>query len=304
MKITPYFQALKKIKAVHTQISEEEKITDEKINLHSNQYYDLISKLKCKVRDLEYKRDSNKESLNTSLKNHIQKIRASNQSYYDTIKQAEKIFKLMGLFVNKINRDDSDYSRRSGYNNPCHVYADDLYKKISVHIAQTRKPKNKYSLVLSVQSVFKRPFEDLFHWSPDHILRDGATKESLLAWYEKNKNTILVPIKRTEHKPIAEFLKDHEALEKEYEQAKTLYETSKEWKLAYWKDQKEYYENQVSSGTSTEEYTGILETIKIIQAPDNLLATLLPKSDLAKEEFTKRCVGLFVDFRARRCKEN
>jgi hypothetical protein len=287
MNLSSYFSALKKVKAVHEEISEQEKVLNETVKQLDNKYYDQINSLKNKIRDLEYEEETEKARLNTDYKNSIQKTKEANQSHYDTIKQTDKIFKLMGIFLFGVTRDDH-FSIASTHE-ACHVIADDLYKIVSVHIANNRKPKNRYSLILSVQSVFKG-FEDLFHWNTESILRDGTTKESLLAWYEKNKNTILVPIKRAEYKPITEFLKEHELIEQEYEQAKALYETSKEWQLAYWKDQKKYYEEQVSQGTSSEHYTGILEMIKIIQTPDLLLPTLFPlKSELGRYAFDKRC---------------
>ena len=288
MNLSSYFSALRKVKVIHEEISEQEKALNETSNSLHNKYYDQISSLKSKIRDLEHEEETEKYKLKTAQKNNEQKTKEANQSYYDTIKLTEKIFKLMGIFITEPTRDDH-FSVASTHE-ACHVIADDPYKKISVHIANNRNPKNKYSLILTVQSVFRRSFDDHFHWNSDHTLRDGVTKESLLAWYEKNKSTILVPIKRTEYKPITEFLKDHEALEQEYEQAKTLYETSKEWQLAYWRDQKKYYENQVSQGTTTDHYTGILEIIKIIKTPDLFLPTLLPlKSDIGRYAFDKRC---------------
>lgn len=288
MNLSSYFSALEKINSIHEEISKKEKILNETSNSLYNKYNDQISNLRDKIRDLEYEKETEETKLKTAQKDYEQKTKEANQPYYETIKLTDKIFKLMGIFLFGPARDDH-FSAASTHE-ACHVIADDPYKKISVHIANNRKPKNKYSLILSVQSVFRRSFDDLFHWNSDHTLRDGATKNSLIAWYEKNKNTILVPIKRAEYKPITEFLKDHELLEQEYEQAKALYETSEEWQLAYWRDQKKYYEDQVSQGTTTETYTGILEMIKIIETPDLYLPTLLPlKSDIGKYAFDKRC---------------
>lgn len=288
MNLSSYFSALKKAKASHEEISKQDLFLLETSNSLHNKYYDQISNLKDKIRDLENEEETEKARLNTDYKNNTQKIKETNQPYYETIKLTNKIFKLMGIFLFGPARDDH-FSAASTHE-ACYVITDDPYKKISVHIANNRKPKNKYSLILTVQSIFRISFNDLFYWNSNHTLRDGATKDSLIAWYEKNKNTILVPIRRTEYKPITEFLKDHELLEQEYEQAKTLYETSEEWQLAYWRDQKKYYEDQVSQGTTTETYTGILEMIKIIETPDLFLPTLLPlKSDIGKYAFDKRC---------------
>lgn len=278
--IDEYKKSQVELNKIQDETEKQNKIFDEEHNANYNKFYDLESKLSERKRTAEHKLTKKRESYRT-------KVQDKEKPYVEKIQAYKRI--LIFVEMHKGERDTSfkvynfDYPRdetgeviRVQRGNcldypdkieipyiPMATIKDDKYAKIQAFIVDNDKPKNKYSLIVVGKSIFQ---EELFkgsrhpywygygcHVSNNNIiigLQDRPTKEELISYFEKNKA-----------KTLKDYLEEHRQIEKEYEE--TIRQTdNKEWELAYWENQKDYYENHYSHGTETEEYKKVLKKIK------------------------------------------
>ena len=266
MKI--YYDALKELSllenekgALDNQLKSKKKIIDK-------DFGNKISQLKDQIYNLERECDKALKDEDTKLEAVIAELNIKHNKAFEIQTQTEKTFTLIDVYL-----DD-----------PCLTetalpLVNDQYKHIGVELnSERRSPKNKYSLTLTYNSIFKHRFDKIFYRRNEQ-LKKAPTIEELKVWFEKNKTKLV----------SQDFLQAHAQYEVEYEKAKELYKT-KEWKLAYWLHKKDYYENQVSTGTSTEAYKGILEILTILKTPRKNLTLLLADivTDQGKKELFER----------------
>jgi hypothetical protein len=141
------------------------------------------------------------------------------------------------------------------------VLANDEFKHIAFYLVENdRKPTNKYSLCIVGRTIFNLDeFKDVrprnyglpCHTSGENIaieVKAGKTREELVRYCDK-------------YKGFNGNLKDLEDLEKEYLEVIKLWEL-KEWKIAYWENQKDYYEKHYSHGEETPEYKEVLNKLE------------------------------------------
>ena len=146
------------------------------------------------------------------------------------------------------------------YIDPIETIKNDEFAKISVFICGNRKPKNKYTLcvigsTILNEDLLKVPYSYGLDVHTDNAnirswIRDAPNKKELVTYLEKNKDKIL-----------KDFLEEHEKTQEEYKEALEI-TNCKEWKIAYWENKKDYYENHYSNGTETPEYKAVLKKLK------------------------------------------
>lgn len=274
--ITIFNNANKEIEKLNGLEKEHDKVCDKKINDIYWKYYDL-------KRELDKKESAEKEVVEKEKEAYKNKIDSEKEPHIDITRDFKHTCKLFGVLLSERRLEFKDNFDRDEMN-IIDMVADDEYKKIWVYAARSHKPKNKWSLVIRMKSVFGWKFNDEFG-DTDRNLKDLPTEEELKVWYEKNKNNLRWKWGNTT-KYLSDYLERHTCLEKDYEKAKELWK-SKVWQRAFWLHEKDYYKNNVSRGTDTDEYRDIcllLDTSKI-----NLpLLVGQMKSDEGKKEFERR----------------
>ena len=281
---------------------------------HRHIKYDVYEE---KIRKLEAERDAEIDKLENSLKAELGKLKAEEEQCYLVIKDVQLTFKMMELFERGFDPQELRYYQytdkddqgnyigtrvRKIYGDPVQVMASDKYKHVAVFLVENGKPVNKWSLVAAGRSVFAELLQNLrgfgsssgisnFEPSADRIavLREGPSREKLLAWYEKQG-------RYPEHlcqagKAMLEWLQAHIKLQDCFEEAVRLYGT-REWRLAFLDHRKHYYEHSYSNGTQTDEYKAVLEEIRIFQTTRKELPLLLgtttqPKAQAVLAELLK-----------------
>jgi len=142
------------------------------------------------------------------------------------------------------------------------VLANDEFKHIAFYLIYDdsyRKKVNKYSLCIIGKTIFSgdvfkdvRPYNYVLPCNTNYNniaieVKVGKTREELIRYCDR-------------YKGFNGNLAELEKLEKEYLEAIKLWDL-KEWKIAYLEDRKDYYKNNYSHGTETEEYKIICEEI-------------------------------------------
>lgn len=244
------------------QIERSEELKEEKIQQEIySKYQEKKWALEEKIREIEKRSEKQKGVVENKFKKVKAGIDLKAKPYRNIITETEDIFKLIDVYID----GNKELSIVEG---AIEMIADDEYKKIGLYILQNRKPVNKYSLVLQGKSLFQYQFDltskrDYQTIRDSYLLKDAPSKEILLSWWGKNRDSIIVP-----------FLKRHAELEEKYGEAISLY-GFKKWKMAYLMHQKYYYENHYSHGTDTEMYKGVLECMKILKTKQKDLPLLI-----------------------------
>lgn len=287
MKINQYNIAqeqLQKLRDRKTKVCEKK---DKELHILHWKYSDMI-------RDLKHEKLTQEKALETIYDTILNTIKEKSKPYSELRDKVHKIFNLIDIYTGNIflfltpdkdlpllindikDHERAEFERRlknelrhlepldiyifSNYDEQGHycsrrkVYipildmiADDDFKKIAVYIVENDKPVNKYSLKRELKTIFS---SSNFIPRSTNILREGPNKKVLTEWYNKNRYRI--------HK---ESLSVFEPLEQDYIKAIELFKKT-EWRLAYMKHQKYYYENHYSHGTETKEYKKVLKEIK------------------------------------------
>lgn len=277
----------------HTKITERREKADRKIKNH---FYDLKRKLEDEESQL-------RDELKTKYDGYIAKIESKMIRHKETLKAIEATLEHIKIWIDGrdllflIPKDErllyltydwdgddkiefenlmktgspwlSDPTYRKPFQSsfePLETLAEDKYKRITIEIAQNRrKPTNKYDLYLCITSIFDT------RSSYSKIIKSGPTKESLISYWERNKNKIRVNTPRwgnirsiiQDTMTIPEILGAFKTAELEYETAVNLIKTDPDWRLIYLHDRKYYYENNYSQGVRTEEYKLICKQLNI-----------------------------------------
>lgn len=256
----------KKEKQEENNSKEENKLQEKYLELESNLREKKSKELQVinKKEEREY-RDYNKkiESLSEPLKikdKVISFIRINNETKNYSIKTPE-------VYEYDYLRSPQGFiegDKQKIFYNPLIVLVDDDFKKVLLYSTNNRKPKNKFSLIAVGSSIFsdkkliKIPYSYGLNANIDNsnirtLIKDFPTEEELKEYLNKNKKRIL-----------KDFLVEHEKIEKEYKDLEPLFD-SKEWKIAFLEDEKDYYENRYSHGTETEEYKKVCNKLKELQ---------------------------------------
>ena len=141
---------------------------------------------------------------------------------------------------------------------PIHTVKDDKYAKIQIFIIDNDKPKNKFSLIVAGKTIFHEKIIKPSYYYGIHcqttnvnILKgivDKPTKEELETYYKRNKDRFL-----------KQLIEELEKVEPEYENT-TANTDNKQWEIAYWEHEKDYYEHY-HRGTERPEYKQVLEKL-------------------------------------------
>jgi len=220
-----------------------EKIYEPQIQELKNKLYEAESEAKLKsekiVKDLAEKR--NKEYETVRILNHVYDLISIH--YYTNGGIVDPNFTCRRY----VKRDYSTGLNEYEYETyePIGTLVDDKYKHLKAFITENKKPKNKWSLFVAGNVLFSNMenfvnvrgnlsslpclnsysrFNIYGEHNTKHFVQDGPTKESLLKYWEKHKDSIL-----------KDYLTIHTEIEKDYEDAITFYKTSKTLQKKYWK---------------------------------------------------------------------
>jgi len=253
----------------------------------STKYWDM----KRKIEDRECKEvrviENRKEKYNAKCK--LERV-----PYQKVINDMEEIFKLMDVHID-------EEKNKFEFNNPYKEYifvdtvVEDKYKAVWIYIKCNDKPKNKFSLMVKVGSIFQWKFAD-YHIS-SRVLKDLPTEAELRAWYKKNRNNIRWGW--CSHMVfLNQILEEHASLEEKYEQAVEFYK-DRRWQGAYWLHQKDIYEKHyhidpyVMIYNGKDEYVEVLEMLLLLRTVDKKLPLLIGsiKSESGIRELERRLKG-------------
>lgn len=270
---TDYNKALKELQALDDEQGIREKEFADRKRKISSKYMDLKW-------ELEHKKDAEIKAVDIKLELYQKAMLKKTQPALNIKEDTEKLYKFyqVSLSIPTLTLEEDFLV----------VLDDDEYKKISIKIKYNRKPKNCYSLVLSIDSIFRWAF-DKDNLSKTITLKDAPTKKELMDWYEKNKNNLKWRGEYAKTILLSEYKSKHVQLEKDYEEAIILFQQQKSWQVAYWKHRKYYYENCYSSGTETSGYKEVLDMLTILKTPDKDLPLLINvESEQGKKELERR----------------
>jgi len=272
MDLYRYYKALDAVKSIKKDVQAQKDLTDKQTKALEQEARDKVYALEDQIRDIKRKSDSAIEDLKEKLKEY--EASRGREPFDKDIQDTQDLFKCIDISLRPSSRAEVKGT----------VLADDPYKQIFVYIAKSRKPVNKFSLVIAVHSIFERTFEDLFPFNQETSLKDGPTEEALTSWFEKNKSSFKIPRRRSGDISIKDFLGMHKTLEGKYEDARSAF-LDKNWQRAYWIYKKDYYENFYSHGTSTGQYKEACEMLELLNTLPQDLPLVLPevKSESAKE---------------------
>jgi len=290
-----YKNSLSALKSINDEEDKAIEVFEEEKKAISNKYWDIKRELEEKISISEREKDSKIEVVNSKISSYQKKMTDKRSSHKEVKDHVERLFKFY-----QVSLDPPELKPVE----PLIVLADDPYKKIYIRIKNNRKPKNCFSLTLSIDSIFSYAFNRNISYadtnknnkldntlSHEGVLKDAPSREDLQQWYEKNADTLKWNVWRRGPITLKEFLSEHAVLEKDYEEAKILFQDDT-WKKAYWLDQKHYYETLVSRGTDTDSYKEILEVLKILNTPEKNLSLLLDVESIqGKKELERRLYG-------------
>jgi hypothetical protein len=263
MKIT--IEAVKNARKEIEKINAEYDLTMKEIKKRENEIYterrkreNILEKWLYNQRDKEF----------IKSKKAKEKQEKTGEKHHAILDQYESIMKNIDIIRESRLPEEPqvDISERGDdvlLSKPITVLQNNEYAFVGVYIVPNEKPKNKYSLVIVGDSIFRefREFKSYglpcncstpsgYYCRIEIAIKDLPTKEELMK-YDNNKT----------FKKIATRL--YEVLNekaKMYNFAKKLYE-SKEWKIAYLEYKKDYYENHYSRGIEQPEYKAICKEL-------------------------------------------
>lgn len=255
--IKTYLDAIEKVIQDCTEQQKFKKESQRAVNNIKAEYSDRIRKIEFeKYRTLQIMEDTQEETLekmSTSIEpsKELQKEFKKIMNFFLLI-QDFPAFKKPVITIYK-HREKILYK-------PIDIIADDKFKFIATYIIDNHnKPINKYSLIIAGNSIFNNqvmPLKvDYIHDTSENTcliiqIKDSSSKEALIEWYKKNFKNKCTP----------KILKDFLTAQKEYQEAKDLYNES-EWSFAFLKYQKNYYEHEYSRGTETIEYKKVVRQL-------------------------------------------
>jgi hypothetical protein len=269
-----YLSAEKSLAEIHTTETASNEALQKTIRNIKNDYYDQI-------RTLEQERDRKIDDEQEAYDTNITRLKSEVPILNATIKEVKNIFSMMTIAIDGFtveapklyeysNRDASgNYINpsRKVYFNPIQSIREDDYSNIQLYIVPNKKPTNKYSLILAGNfPLFRcepgRNFRFYGYGTPAHdegcdiklILKEAPSEETLTEYVTKNLKKIL---EKVPNKELDEYIQTYETAR--------VYLQNDTWKIAYYEDQKYYYENHYSHGTDTPEYKNILKTLKNLQ---------------------------------------
>lgn len=264
-------------------ISEKEKKEWKLLGDDEKKIRDKIWELEKKIRDKKYQAEKEIDIKKEKLKNQISNEEEPHQrkvaefkrilEYIDIIQDKDKTldFEVYDYGYPKDEKGEVKRVLKEG----CWCYPerekifypelstikDDEYARIKAFIVENRKPKNKFSLIVVGKSIFpefivqrEREYGIHANTTNDNIrlsLKDAPTKEELVLYFGKHKSTIL-----------KDFLNEHEKAEQEYRDVADIITKNKDYILAYWEYNKDYFENSVSRGSESETYKQVLIEIE------------------------------------------
>lgn len=216
-----------------------------------------------KINKLATARDQKFNKLETAKEKVYNAARTEQSKIYTPIARFEKIMKLMHVWKNTAGKEIG-ISQREKQDKEVDVLDTfkDKYLETKFFILETRKPKNKFALIMIGRSIFN---EDLIKYpytygnesssyfyglSINTNIKDAPTKEELVKFYNEKVNNTPFWNKG-----------EHDALVAEYEWVVANC-TTKEWDLQYLLSRKYYYEHKCSNGVATKEYAQLLKDIK------------------------------------------
>lgn len=279
--------ALKEIERINAIESEYKKNHDKKNHDIWCKYFDL-------KRELDEKERKEKEAVEKDHQKFMSKIYQEKAPYHQILEDSEEIFNLIELHINNTTAKELEHEFYTNHNyfrekvhvDPIGIIRNDDYLRIGIYILENKKPTNKYSLTIYINSIFG--FLNENNYNQEITLRDAPTIKELQQWYEKNKSNLKWKRYR---EPISlnDYIEKHIQKEQKYAHAIELYK-QREWKWAYLKYRKWYYEHHVSRGSTCDEYKEILELMKIFHTEKENLPLLINeiKSEDGLKELERR----------------
>lgn len=262
-------------------IDKEEEVTISRMDKEITSVKDSYYKQKRVLDDKEYKetsklsksRDLAREKFENKKEKHI----SISENYRRILNLMEVIKETRNLGLSEPKVYHYDYIRNKEgsiestdkvkfYYTPIGVLCNDDYKKLFVYIVNNSKPTNKFSLVVVGNSKFNKEIIELpysygfdAHTEDANIqgnIQDKPTEEELKEYFVRNQKRML-----------KSFLTKHALIEAEYLEVEKETDT-KEWKLAYLENKKDYYENHYSGGIETKEYKEVVKEIEKLDSGD------------------------------------
>ena len=279
-KVENYNNKIQEYKQAVKEVNEANKVKDNK-NL---EFEKEKKEVRDKYWDLQIKLDEKKkEAFNIISKKENkfdEEITQIFENPYKKMREFKRIIEFIGIYKEPYNLDlevyQYDYVRDKngiGINQdkerifikPLSILKDDGSCKIGVYMYFNSKPKNKYTLCVVGKSIFGSESNNFriyknFGWNYlsnisenghfKKVIKELPTQEKLINWFTKNKDKIF----KEQIDKIEEIVKEYREVIKNTK--------STEWEIAYLESRKQYYENNVSSGTITKQYETILQKLK------------------------------------------
>ncbi len=264
-----------RLNEIRTQEQEYLESNNNARNVSAKKYRDLIWNLEREARIEQEKLQGLKEEEDAEFK----KLYAP---HYEILTEFNKIMTFMKLYKEGKIANFKEYKEKfrvycyeypinaSGeqiYSNgkvqinyiPIDIIKDNEYIKLCAYCVENEKPINKFSLQLIGCTPFDLTDFRSYGCSAHHEnativieIKCFRTEKELKEYYYKNKTKLLI---------LKEILKKVDTKIKEYEIFKLLFDT-KEWEIAYWREEKDYYKKYCYHGEEKGEYKKILEKLK------------------------------------------
>jgi len=258
-------------------LNEKKKTT---LNIISKEISEIENEYHNKIYELEDEMRKEVDILDKSAEAKRKEYEEKVVELYKPTMELKNIFKVFNIMKNKqqhgLNtpkvyhfdylKDKNGYSQGDKiemFYNPRGVIGDNEFIKLFAYITTNRKPLNSTSLILVGNTHLNSLLSEKYTYGIDAhtqdanirvLIKDFKTEEEAKAYFEKNKDKLL-----------KDWLEEHKKAEEYYIEKVKLW-NNKEYKIAYYEDLKDYYENHCSNGTETEEYKEVLRKLENLNA--------------------------------------
>jgi hypothetical protein len=213
--------------------------------------------------------------LETTQREEQSLIKIEREKLYSVVKKLDRIFRLKEVVDNNNNKNLNiglkNFEGRDVFIHDLNTRIKNQYIEINFYIRGTKKPTNKFALVMIGNSIFNN---ELINFPRDYMVTSGVSVE---CGEDKNHEDLAVVIKEA---PTAELLKEwfdkrssnlecfwdeeklseYKKLVEDYEWVKSNCDTD-EWHKAYLEWKKEYYETNYSRYNEEKEYKKICKKL-------------------------------------------
>lgn len=239
-------------------------------NDHDKKAWDIKDKYREQISKIEDKRYSELFVIEKKKNKEIEEIEAQKKIVSEEISKVRKLLEFTNLYVQGMVVEKPvvysyDSYREKQTIEPVRLIREDKYCIIHLYIIPNEKPVNKFSLIAVGCCPILEPTRETINplhsygiraHTENHMtahimygVKDSYSEEDLMEYIEKN-------IKR-----IMKLFSVIDEIIPTYEKAVELFEHD-EWKIIYYNDRKDYYENRYCNGTATPEYKAVLKKLK------------------------------------------